>query len=129
MPTLPPFFRYPGSKSTQSPQIEAHIPPHDSKCVPFVGSGGWFLNSSRSKMESVNDLNGDITNLLIAMRDRRDELIEKIEATYYSPRELYIAQQPSGDSLERARRFYTRCWLSFKPYENGRQLTFRRQYK
>ena len=125
---LPPFVRYPGSKTTQSPQIEAHVPPHNSKCIPFLGSGGYFLNSSRSKMESVNDLNGDLINLFIVMRDRRDELIEKIEATYYNARELYIAQQPTDDDLERARRFYTRCWLSFKPYENGRPLTFRRQY-
>ena len=125
--SLPPAFRYPGSKLRLAGWIQSFVPAHASKIVPYAGSLGWFLNSPRSRMESVNDLDDDVVNFFRVLRERRDELVYQIRLTPYSLREFELSQETAVSELERARRFYARSFMAFKPYDNWR-LSFRRQY-
>jgi len=122
-----PLIRYVGSKWTLAPKIIKYIPDVDTYNEPFAGSASVLLRKPRSPLEAINDASGDLWNMLVMFRDRRDELIERIEYTYYSEAEFRLSLEPCEDPLERARRFYTRHWMSIRPYDNN--PSFRRQKK
>lgn len=127
-PTRPkrPFARYPGAKNQLAGWIVSHIPAeHDSYAEPYGGSAAVLTAKERSRMETYNDLSGEMVNLLIMLRERPDELIERIRYTYYARQEFELAFQPTDDPLERARRFYARLWLSIRPFDPW--PSFRRQ--
>ena len=122
-----PILRYPGSKWRIAPWIHSYIPEsHDTYNEPFVGTASVLLRKHRSRMENVNDASGDLTNFLITLRTHETELIRAIEMTYYSQAEWEIALEPADDCVERARRFYVRCYMSIRPFDTS--CSFRRQY-
>ena len=125
-----PFLSWTGSKFKLARKIISYFPLRRINAgFPYVGGGAVFAATSRAKMESINDIDEGLTNLYIQLRERPQELVAAIEATMFSPMELRLAQQPTDDPLEWARRFYTKVWLSFRHYEaDGRPLSFRRQY-
>lgn len=96
--------------------IISHLPEHDCYVEPFVGSAAVLLNKPESRIEVINDVNGDIVQFFQTLRDRPDELKEWVRQTPYS-RELYdtYADEYYGgkrrdDDVERAGRFfYLRC--------------------
>jgi DNA adenine methylase len=121
-----PLLRYPGAKNQLASWIVSHFPGnHDSYAEPFGGSAAVLLAKERSRMETYNDLSGELVNLLVALRERRGDLIDAIRYTYYSKAEFEKSLEPTDDPLERARRFYTRCWMSIRPFDNN--PSFRRQ--
>lgn len=63
----------------------------------------------------MNDLNNEVITFFDVLRSRPAELIRAIMLTPYAREELRRAraQLPDADELERARRFYIRCWQSF----------------
>lgn len=127
-PTRPkrPLTRYPGSKNQTAEWIVSHIPrAHDSYAEPFGGSGAILTAKERSRMETYNDLSGDLVTFLRTLRERPDELVAGIRATYYARQEFQLSLQPTDDPLEQARRFYTRCWLSVRLFDPW--PSFRRQ--
>ncbi len=121
------LLRYPGGKTLLAPWIVSHFPAHESYLEPFVGGAAVLLRKKRVAIEAVNDLNGELVNLLIVLRDQPDELIQLIESTYYARDEWELALVAEGSQLERARRFFTRCFLSFRPFDSA--MSFRRQRK
>lgn len=123
-----PILRYPGSKWRIAKWIHSFIPNcHDTYNEPFVGSASVLLRKERSRMENINDASGDLINFLITLRTDEAELIRAIEMTYYSQAEWEIALLPDPDPVERARRFYVRCYMSIRPFDN--HCSFRRQMK
>lgn len=121
-----PLLRYPGAKNRLAAWILAHVPQeHDVFIDVCGGSGAVLLSKERSRMEIYNDKSDDLWNLFRVMRDRRDELIERIQYTPWSVREFQLCQQAAEDEVERARRFYFRCWASIRPFDNS--FSFRRQ--
>ena len=127
-PKRPIMGKYPGSKWRLAPWIHSFFPKrHHTYGEPYVGGGSVMIRKDRSPMEHVCDNSGELINLLIVLRDRRDELISQIERTYWSPVELELAYEPTDDPLERARRFYARCWMSVHPFDS--KPYFRRQMK
>lgn len=127
-PTRPkrPVLKYTGSKHRLAEWVVAHIPRgHDSYGEPFGGSAAVLTAKERSRMETYNDLSGDLVTFLITLRERPDELIAAIRATYYARQEFELSLQPTTDTLEQARRFYTRCWLTIRPFDPW--PSFRRQ--
>ena len=61
----------------------------------------------RSKIEIVNDINGEIINFFHQLRDNSSNLCELIELTPYAREELTNARhhENKASQLERARRF------------------------
>ena len=122
----PPLLRYPGSKWAIARWIIAHMPAHESYCEPYAGGAAVLLQKSRARLEAVNDRSGDIVNLFRVLRDSPRELIEKIRLTPWALDEYAVAFEPAGDdAVERARRYYFRCWASIRPFDG--HPSFRRQ--
>ena len=71
---------------------------------PFAGMLGVLLQRSRAKFEIANDLNGEIVNWWTMVRDRGDELREKLYHTPYSEKEFHMSYTDTDDPLEQARR-------------------------
>lgn len=108
----PRILHYPGSKWSMADWIIEHMPEHETYLEPFFGSGAVLFNKAPSKIETVNDLDGQVVNLFRVIRDRPEELTEKIRWTPYSRQEYYDSYETTGDELEDARRFLVRCWMA-----------------
>lgn len=101
--------KYPGSKWGTAKWIISHFPAHRSYLEPFFGSGGVFFNKSRSPIETINDLDGDVVNLFWWIKHEPEKLAREIYFTPYS-RDVYEAayRKEPENSLEKAVLFYTR---------------------
>ncbi len=78
-----------GAKNKISPKIVSVFPPHRTYVEPFFGGGSVFFAKPPSKVETVNDMNGDLMNFFRILRDRRQRkhLIELLEATPWAREE------------------------------------------
>lgn len=110
--SVPRILHYPGSKWSMSERIISHMPTHTTYLEPFLGSGAVFFNKSRSILETVNDLDDEVSNLFSVIRDQPDDLARLIHWTPYARTEYYKGYDAEGSDLERARRFLVRCWMA-----------------
>lgn len=117
-------LKYPGSKWNISKQIVSMIPKHHSYVEPFFGSGAVLFNKPESDIETINDLDSDVTNLFRCIQKDSDRLSRIIMTTPFS-REVYDKQYeiPDGavcvDAYERAASFLIRCWQGHGFRTNG----------
>lgn len=108
-----PILKYPGAKWRLASWILQYMPDHESYLEPFFGSGAVFFNKTPARVETLNDVDGEVVNFFKVCRDKPDELSEKIRLTPWARAERDAAYDPTEDSLERARRFAVRCWQTF----------------
>lgn len=109
MTALQPPFTYFGGKTLAAARIVAQLPPHGHYVEPFAGSLAVLLAKPRSRMETVNDLDGDLMVFWRVLRDRPAELARVCQLTPHSRAEYEAAEQLEvPDELERARRVWTR---------------------
>ena len=112
MPRLSAFPYY-GGKFTLSKWIEPLLPACEHYIEPFCGGAYVFLNREPSKLETINDLNSDVTNFFYVLRNQGNQLIETLKLTPYGREELQNAWHPTSDPIERARRFFVKSRQSF----------------
>ena len=115
-------LKYPGAKNRLAPWIIQYIPEHDVYLEPFAGSLAVFFNKERSHIETVNDLDEEIVNFFMVLRDHKEKLQQSISLTPFSRKEYQMAYEPSSDPVEQARRFAVKCWMGFgcgNRYQNG----------
>jgi DNA adenine methylase len=117
---IAPVLRYPGAKWRLADWIISYLPPHTHYLEPYFGSGAVFFNKPPSKVETVNDIDGQVVNLFRVLREQPDELARLIEFTPWSRQEYYESYQLTGESLEDARRFLVRCWQGQGSRTNSR---------
>lgn len=112
---MKPPFQYFGGKQTVAHQItEQLFPPHRHYIEPFAGSLAVLLAKIPAKIETVNDLNGEIVNFWRILRDHPEELQRQCEATPFSRDEYEIAKNTDNcTDMERARRFWVRVEQGF----------------
>lgn len=108
-----PPVRHFGSKWQIAEWIYETFPPHEIYVEPFCGSAAVFFRKPTSRIEVLNDLNGDLVHFFRVLRTRRDELVQAVDLTPYAREEYELSHQPCEDELERARRFYVRSQMSF----------------
>lgn len=108
-----PALRYHGGKFMLARWILSHFPPHRIYCEPFGGAASVLLQKHRSYAEIYNDLDGDIVNFFRVLRDRKDELKQKLIDTPFAREEFKLAYEPTDDSLELARRTVVRSYMGF----------------
>jgi DNA adenine methylase len=108
----PPFAYY-GGKTTLAPQIAALLPAHEHYVEPFAGSLAVLLAKAPSRLETVNDLDGDLVTFWRVLRDQPEDL-ERVclltphaRAEFESSRDLDVP-----DDIERARRVWVRLTQS-----------------
>jgi DNA adenine methylase len=106
---LRPPFAYYGGKTKLAGTIAALLPDHLHYVEPFAGSLAVLLAKPRSRMETVNDLDGALINFWRVLRDRPLELARVCALTPHSRAEWEAcADLDTGDDLEQARRVWVR---------------------
>lgn len=109
-------LKSPGSKWRIAGRIVSTFPEHDTYLEPFFGSGAVLFAKARSRVEVVNDRDGEVANLFGTMRDpdARRRLMEAVEFTAWSEQEMRAACSPADglDGVERARRLLVRSWMN-----------------
>lgn len=109
---IQPVLRYPGAKASIAEWIVGHMPPHQSYLEPFAGSLAVLMAKPRSRVETVNDLDGRLCNFWRVLRDRPEELAAKLEFTPWSREEYYASRERADDPVEDARRYAVRLWMA-----------------
>lgn len=115
MTPLKPPFTYFGGKTAIAERIAALLPPHEHYVEPFAGSLAVLLAKPPSKMETVNDLDGQVMAFWRVLRDRPGDLERACALTPHSRAEYLAAYQPCDDELEQARR----TWVNLTQGRGG----------
>lgn len=112
MNELRTILKYPGAKWRIADWIVNLMPEHKSYLEPYFGSGAALFRKPPSRIETINDLDGDVVNLFRCIRERGDELARAVALTPYSREEYENAFEHSGetDPVERARLFLLQHW-------------------
>ncbi|MFA9492346.1 DNA adenine methylase [Streptococcus sp. E17BB] len=107
------LLRYPGSKWNLASKIVSLLPEHKSYLEPYFGSGAVLFNKNASAIETVNDLNDDVVNLFEIVRDRPQELIDRLFWTPYS-RKVYdeAFERSPVDEVDKALLFIIKSVMS-----------------
>lgn len=112
-----PVLKYPGSKWRLADWIISLMPPHKSYLEPFFGSGAVFFRKPKSRIETINDMDGEIVNLFRCIREKPEELERAVALTPYSRWEYERAWnrfKAGGrcEGVEAARETLVRYWQS-----------------
>jgi DNA adenine methylase len=104
-----PPFTYFGGKTALAERIVALLPAHEHYLEPFAGSLAVLLAKPRARMETVNDLDGDLMTFWRVLRDSPADLERVCALTPHSRAEHVAAHDREGiTDLERARRVWVR---------------------
>lgn len=101
-------FRYPGGKFYARRLILETIPPHTHYCEPFAGGASIFFAKGSVNFSWLNDLDEEVVNTLIQIRDHVEQLIAclaGIPATK-ERHSFYKNVYEPRNALERAFRWY-----------------------
>lgn len=98
---------YPGSKRRIAPWIINHMPVHHSYLEPFFGGGAVLFEKPPARIETVNDLDGDVVNFFRVVQnpESREELVNMLTYTPYARQVFNSAFEGTADPIERAARF------------------------
>lgn len=122
-----PVLKYYGGKFRLARWIISHFPKHESYVEAFGGGGSVLFQKDPSRVETYNDLDGDVCNFFAVLRDRADELVRAIRLTPWSRREFELCLDGAvEDPLERARRLYFRLKMSMHGGTRAIASNFRR---
>lgn len=116
------ILRWPGAKWRMADWICSMFPRHDVYCEPFFGSGAVFFSKKPAENETINDIDGNVVNLFLVVRNYTNELAQVLEMTPYSREEYYssLENYQQGDDIERARKFLVKIWQGFGGTTNQR---------
>lgn len=106
-------FRYIGGKYRLAPLIISYMPKHKLYVEPMAGSAAVLLSKPRSHGEVYNDIDGEIVNFMMQIRDNFDPLFAKIINTPFA-RQLvaqwkreFMENNAPKDPIERAARWFS----------------------
>jgi DNA adenine methylase len=106
-------IRWYGGKFSHLDWLLPLLPRCQHFCEPFGGSAAVLLNRDPAPVETYNDIDGDLVNFFRVLRDKPEELIEKLVLTPFSREEFRAAYQMRGRAdlpdVERARLFFVRA--------------------
>jgi DNA adenine methylase len=112
------MFRRLGNKNAIAPLIYPLFPKHSVYYEPFFGVGGMYFQKPKSKYALLNDLNSEVMNLFLIIKDQKEDLLEILSITPLSE-ELFNYWKVNNeiDNLHRALRFL--YLSSFSLYGKG----------
>lgn len=83
-----PLLRYYGGAWNKAPWVVSYFGHHRSYVETCAGAVSLLMHKPRAYRETVNDLNGRLTNFLEQVRDNADILAEKLTWTPWSELEF-----------------------------------------
>lgn len=112
-----PALRYFGGAWQRAAWIASFFPAaggpgHRAYLEPCAGAASVLFHKPPCKLETLNDLDGRVTNFFRVLRDRPRELVRALQLTPWAEDEYRWALRPSPLPLEDARRFFLLCWAS-----------------
>jgi DNA adenine methylase len=136
---IAPWF---GSKRQIAPHIVARLGPHAAYFEPFCGSMAVLLAKPPSRMETVNDLHGNLINMARCIRDpalgpklyrsARRIIASDDELGYFDDRcRFETPPAPESIDFDRALAFFISSWMGrngevgLSKSERGRDLSVR----
>lgn len=111
-------LKYPGSKWKIANQLAELIPDHRSYVEPFFGSGALFFTKLPSNIETINDMDHDVVNLFLCIKEDAQKLARLLLTTPYS-REIYestfetidyLPEETKDEPYRKALLFLIKCW-------------------
>lgn len=107
-------FGYFGSKLRIARKLCDELPPHNAWVELFCGSAAMTLAKKPAPIEVINDVNDEIVNFFLQLRDHGTQLRKLISLTPYSRKEFDLARTPLNNlsDLERARRFFVAAMMA-----------------
>jgi len=107
-------FGYFGSKLRIAAKLCGNLPPHSAWVELFCGSAAMTLAKKPAQIEVINDINDEITNFFLQLRENSDELIRQIKLTPYSRAEFELSRVEETElkPIERARRFFVAAMMA-----------------
>lgn len=100
---------YYGGKQRIASKIVATFPAHTHYIEPYAGGLSVLLAKPPSKIETINDLDGELVTFWRVLRDQPDELARVCALTPHARQELSICREPTDSlsDLEVARRVWS----------------------
>jgi DNA adenine methylase len=111
-----PLSGYLGGKSRLVRDILARIPAHTCYCEPFAGAAWPLFAKEPSRVEVLNDINGDLVNLYRIVQCHLEEFVRQFKWILTAREEFERQQRTRPDTLtdiQRAASFYYRLKCSF----------------
>lgn len=117
-----PFIPWMGGKSRLADQILPMFPEHTCYVETFAGAGALFFKKQPSKVEVLNDLNGELVNLYRVIQNHLEEFMRQFKWAL-SSRQIFEwekAKKPETlTDIQRAARFYYLQKLAFGAKVDG----------
>jgi DNA adenine methylase len=106
---IKPAVSWPGGKSRLLKHILPHIPKHECYVEPFAGGLAVLLAKERSKLEVINDANGDLVTFYRCVRFHADVLLTELEFVLNSREEFLDFRDQAGlTDIQRSARWFFR---------------------
>ena len=101
-------FRYAGGKFYARNLILEHLKPHQTYVEPFAGGGSIFFAKTKAQSNWLNDIDNELVNTYLVIRDKPKELIEALEGEQATKerRAFYKNEFKPQNDLERAQRWF-----------------------
>lgn len=110
---MKPALKWYGGKNKIARWVISHFPPHTCYTEAYGGAASVLLQKKQVTHEVYNDLDGEVVNFFRVLRTCPDDLVKSIALTPWSREEHKQSWEYCDDDIERARRFYIRCWQSY----------------
>lgn len=95
-----------GNKQNIANEIQKYFPPHKIYVEPFFGAGGMFFNKPRVEHNLLNDLDSEVFNLFVTLKDNKTKLLNDFLKTPISEELIkYWKDNKETESVMRAIRF------------------------
>jgi len=109
IPNMVSPMSYIGGKNRLAKRIIAMFPPHETYCEVFLGGGQVLFRKEPSKVEVVNDLDGEVVNFFRCAQHHYEELVRCLKFVLVSRDWFHIFDRQNPASLtdiQRAARFF-----------------------
>lgn len=103
------FIAWVGGKSKLAEQVIATMPPHHTYVEVFAGAAWVLFRKSESRVEIINDFNGELVNLYRCLQCHLDEFVRQFRYSLVSRAEFLRLHRAVPDTLtdiQRAARYY-----------------------
>lgn len=118
-----PIIPWLGGKRRLVKHILPLFPPHTCYVEPFAGGAALLFAKPESKVEVLNDINGDLVNLYRVIQHHLDEFVRQFRWSLVS-RQMFewtkMARPETLTDVQRAARFYYLQKLCFGARVTGR---------